>query len=143
MYVCRHEDACPESVVLAPALLGSEETIAATIGVEQKRPALVGRLRQRRGRALFRSRACGHVGANAQPFLAIQPVQLLAVRDFFPRQQDAEFALAEAPPLAGQVAQPLADLRRIRHRCSPHRLRVHFDQPAGVALREAARRHQT
>jgi hypothetical protein len=91
-----------------------------------------------------RWRACATSAPNGQSFLAIEPIELLVVhRDPFPRQQDAEPAVAEAPALAGQVAQPLADLRRIRQRRSPHRLRVHCDQPAGVALGEAVRRHQT
>lgn len=76
-------------------------------------------------------------------FLTIQPQQLLVVHgDPLPRQQDAEPPVAEAPALAGTVAQPLTDLGRVGLRLPPHGLRVDRDQPAGPPLREALLRHQ-
>jgi len=94
-----------------------------------------------RGRCARAGRPLAAASApNRQPFPAIEPVELLGVyRDPRARQQGAEPAVTEASALVGQSAQRLADLRRIRRRHTPHRLPVDVDQPAGVALGEAAR----
>ena len=114
------------------------------VGNEVQRPALVGALG-------YRHRCPGAGGAfaaapapNAQPFLAVQPIELLGVhRHVLPRQQDAEPPISEPASLAGQVPQPLADLRCIHFCRPPYGLRVNIDQPAGAPLREAMVRHQT
>jgi hypothetical protein len=53
------------------------------------------------------ARAGGPLAATAphgQPFLAIQPIELLVVHgDPFPRQQDAEPAVSDAPALAEEL----------------------------------------
>src|SRR3546814_13462959 len=90
---------------------------------------------------LFRSLAAAPA-THREPFLAVQPQQLLVVHGYaLPRQHDTQPAVAEPATLAGQLTQPLADRLRTRRCLAPPRLRPLLPPPAGAPLRDTTPPH--
>src|SRR5208282_4003837 len=78
--------------------------------------------------------------AHHELFLAVQPIELLAVQHVaFPFQQPAQAPIAEAAPLRGQLAQPLPQHRVVRPpRPIVHARTIKPDQPACAHLAQPA-----
>ena len=80
-----------------------------TSAAKSRLQPLVRRLRDRHPGRGCRARACGRRASRRQPLLAIEPEQPLVIHhDAFPPEQDEQAPIAEATPLQGQLAQPLA-----------------------------------
>lgn len=78
-------------------------TASKSIGDEVQRPALVGILRNRQRRPGAERTLTAAALPHHQPFLAIEPVELLPVQhDAFPLQQDVQASIAEPPALRRQ-----------------------------------------
>ena len=82
------------------------------IGHEVEAPALVRALRGRHRRPCAERSLAPAALAHRQPFLAIEPVELLPVQhDAFAPQQKVQAPVAEPPSLRSQFPQPLPEPR--------------------------------
>ncbi|MEN9719243.1 MAG: hypothetical protein RIQ99_2121 [Pseudomonadota bacterium] len=73
--------------------------------------------------------------ANRQPFLPVEPVELLVVHDHtLAFQHDADPAIAKAAPLASDVLHGIADGTVVRRAFAPDRFGIDTNQHAGPAL---------
>ena len=72
---------------------------------------------------------------DGQPFLAVNPVELLFIHHHaLALQHDTDAPIAEPTPLLGDLVHFLTDLRVVGRTLSPHGLRIDTDQDAGPAL---------
>jgi hypothetical protein len=93
-------------------------------------PALVLALRDRHRRPGAERPLAAAPAPHRQPFLAVEPEQLLVVqRDAFAPQQDAQATVAEASSLIGKLPEPPADFGIIR-------------TPGSIAIGSAVQPHQ-
>ena len=90
-------------------------TAAQRIGDKVQRPALVRPLRQRHRRPGAQCPFATTAAADLQPFLTVDPQQLLVVRhQAFPRQQVAQTPTPKPPPPDRQFSQPLPQVSIVR-----------------------------
>lgn len=106
-FACRAIRSKPRSLLEATRSWTSSGSVEG-VGDQVQRPAMVralGQCHQRSGaQRTFPTTAARY----PEPFLAIDPQQLLVVRrQALPRQQVAQTPIAEPPPLGSQLSQPL------------------------------------
>ena len=89
--------------------------IGERIRQEVQAPALIGALRQRHRRPRAQGTLAAAAPAHLQPFLAVEPTELLVVHDdAFAGEQDVQPPIAEPPANGGQLAQPCPHRRIVR-----------------------------
>ena len=72
---------------------------------EVQAPTLVGTLRQRHRRPCAQRTLAAATPAHLQPFLAVEPAELLVVHDYaFAREQDVQPSITEPPADGGELA---------------------------------------
>src|SRR5690606_34314919 len=103
---------------------------------EVEAPALAGKRKHQSGRPRANSPPAAASPSDRQPFLAIEPLGLLAVDHHpLPAQQDMQTAIAEPAALVGQLAQLLAKRSVIVPRGTvTHALAIGIDDTARPPL---------
>src|SRR5690606_19320983 len=110
---------------------------------EVERPTGIGTRRLRHRRACAAGPLAPASSLHRQPFLPVEPIELLVVHDHaLAFEQHADPAIAEPAPLPGDVLHLLADLGAVRRACAPDRLGIDTDKPAGPALRDIVIPHR-
>ncbi len=99
---------------------------------EVQAPALVGERQHRRGRPCANRAPSSLPARDCQPFLAVEPLDLLAVdRDAVPAQQDVQTPMAEPPALLRQLTQTRPQVAIIcPTRTIPHARAIRSDNRA-------------